>query len=132
MTIRIVTNGKKVSTRKLIEEYYESLNRKNGKWQELYTEDATFSDASQTLNANGRVAVIQSFIPFLKGVETVQVKQLIVEEDAACAIVGYAYINPKGNRMSQDVAEVWKVKGGKLARLTIYFDLHAYRSFMRG
>ncbi len=40
------------------------------------------------------------------------------------------YINQKGNRISQDVAEVWRVKKEKLARLTIYFDLTAYRIFM--
>ena len=34
--------------------------------------------------------------------------------------------------MSQDVAEVWQVKDGKLTKLTIYFDLTAYRSFIRG
>ena len=120
-----------MSTEELIEEYYNSLNQNNGKWQELYSEDAVFSDASQTLNANGKASVIQSFIPFLKGVEKAQVKQMIVEGDAACAIVGYVYISPKGNKMSQDVAEVWDVSGGKLGRLTIYFDLTAYRNFMR-
>jgi hypothetical protein len=34
--------------------------------------------------------------------------------------------------MQQDVAEVWRVSEGKLARLTLYFDLTAYRAFMRG
>jgi hypothetical protein len=42
------------------------------------------------------------------------------------------YINPKGETMSQDVAEIWTVAGNKLGKLTIYFDLTAYRNFMRG
>ncbi len=121
-----------MSTKDLVQSYYASLNQKNTKWQELYSQDVVFSDASQTLNAKGKAAVIQSFIPFLKGVEGVKVKQMIIEGGDVCAVVGYDYINPKGGKMSQDVAEVGEVKGGKLAKLTIYFDLTAYRNFMRG
>jgi ketosteroid isomerase-like protein len=97
----------------------------------LYSEDAVFSDASKTLNAVGKAAVIQSFVPFLKGVAEVRAKQMIAEGEDVCVIVGYEYINPKGNKMRQDVAEVWKVRGEKLAKLTIFFDLMAYRAFMR-
>jgi len=121
-----------MSTRDLVQGYYDSLGRKDDKWQELYSDDAVFSDASQTLNAKGKVAVIRSFVPFLEGVAAVKVRQMIVEGENACAIVGYDYANPKGQKMSQDVAEVWKVKDGKLTKLTIYFDLIAYRNFMRG
>ena len=123
---------KSMSARDLVQSYYDSLNRKDGKWQELYSDDAVFSDASQTLHAKGKAAVIQSFIPFLKGVEGAKVRQMIIEGGDVCAVVGYNYVNPKGGKMSQDVAEVWEVKGGKLAKLTIYFDLIAYRNFMRG
>ncbi len=119
-----------MSTRDLIQSYYDSINRKDEKWRELYNEDAVFADASQTLNAKGKDAVIQSFTPFLKGVERAQVKQMIVEGDKACAIVSYDYINPKGKKMNQDVAEVWRVKNEKLSQLIIYFDLIAYRNFM--
>ena len=121
-----------MSTRDLVQSYYDSLGRKDDKWQELYSKDAVFSDASQALNAKGKVAVIQSFIPFLKGVEGLRVRRMIAEGGNACAIVSYDYVNPKGGKMSQDVAEVWQVKDGKLTKLTIYFDLTAYRSFIRG
>jgi ketosteroid isomerase-like protein len=121
-----------MATRDLVQSYYGSLSQKNDTWQNLYANDAVFSDASQTLNAKGKAAVIQSFIPFLKGVEGVKVKQMIVEGEKACAVVAYDYVNPKGQKMQQDVAEVWETKDAKLAKLTIYFDLTAYRNFMRG
>jgi ketosteroid isomerase-like protein len=57
---------------------------------------------------------------------------MIVDGEKACAVVGYNYVNPKGQKMQQDVAEIWETKGGKLTKLTIYFDLIAYRNFMRG
>ncbi len=121
-----------MSSKEIIQRYYASLNEKDDRWQDLYASEAEFSDPSLTLNAKGKPAVIQSFVTFLRGVESVKVKQMIVEGENACAIIGYEYINPNGKKMSQDVAEVWVVKNEKLAKLTIYFDLTAYRSFMRG
>lgn len=121
-----------MTTQELIQSYYDSLNRKDERWQELYSDNAVFSDASQTLNAKGKEAVIQSFTPFLKGVAGVRIKQLIVSGDTACAVVQYTYQNAKGERMDQAVAEVWETKDSTLTKLTIYFDLTAYRSFIRG
>lgn len=121
-----------MSTQEVIKSYYESQSRKNDQWKELWADDAVFSDASQTLLAKGREAVIQSFTPFLKGVAKLKISQMIVEDRKACCIISYTYVNPRGEEMNQDVAEVSEVKDGKLARLTIYFDLTAYRHFMRG
>lgn len=116
----------------LVQSYYTSLNQKNNRWQELYSEDAVFSDASQILVAKGKKEIVQSFTTFLKGMESVKIKYMIVEGESACAIASYVYSNQKGEKMNQDVAEVWEVKDGKLATLTIYFDLTAYRNFMGG
>jgi len=121
-----------MSTADLVQSYYESLGRKDDRWQAMYTEDAAFGDPSGALAAEGKAAVIQSFVPFLKSVEEVKVRQIITQDGRACAIAAYVYVNPKGERLAQDVAEVWDVRDGKLARLTIYFDLTAYRKFMRG
>ena len=119
-----------LNTKDIVQSYYKSLEEKNDVWKDLYSEDAIFSDAAQILLAEGKESVIQSFIPFLKGVVEVKIKQLIVEDENACAIISYDYVNPKGERMSQDVSEIWEVKNNKLTKLTIYFDLTAYRNFM--
>lgn len=119
-----------LETRDILQSYYDSLDNKDDKWKELYSEDASFSDASQTLSAEGVIAVIQSLTPFLKGVDSLKVKQMIVEGERACVVVDYVYINSKGNKMNQDVAEVWELKNGKLSKLILYFDLTAYRNFM--
>ena len=121
-----------LTTKELIQSYYDSLIRKDSQWQDLYSDDAVFSDASRTLLAEGKQAVIQSFTPFLKGVAGLKVSQAIVEDEHACFLISYFYINSKKEQMKQDVAEMWEVRGGKLARLTIYFDLTAYRLFMQG
>lgn len=116
--------------KELLQQYYTSLSQKNDEWQDFYAENAVFSDASHKLKAEGKAAVIHSFIPFLKGVEHISIKQLIAEGEYCCAVVTYYYINPKGEKMNQDVSEVWKVVNNKLAKLSLYFDLTAYRDFM--
>lgn len=128
----ITRKGGFMTPNDLIQKYYDSLNRKDTIWQELWADDALFSDASQALNAKGKAAIIQSFTPFLMGVTHVTIKQLIMDENAACVIVHYEYKNPKGEIMGQDVAEVWKIKNDKLSKLTLYFDLTAYRNFIKG
>ncbi len=116
----------------VVRSYYDSQNKKDDRWKELWAEDAVFCDASRTLLANGRAAVIQSFTPFLKGVAALKISHTIVEGEQICAIVSYTYVNPKSAAMNQDVAEVWQVRGSQLASLTLYFDLTAYRRFMQG
>lgn len=121
-----------MSTLDVIKSYYDSQNRKDDRWKELWAEDAVFCDASQTLQAKGRAAVLQSFTPFLKGVRELRISHTITEGEQVCAIISYTYVNSKSEVMNQDVAEVWQVRGGKLASLTLYFDLTAYRRFMQG
>ncbi len=121
-----------MSTQNVIENFYKSVRSKDDKWKELWSNDAVFSDASQTLHAVGKEAVIQSFTPFLKGVAGLKVSEIIAEGEKACFIISYTYVNSKKENLNQDVAEVWEVRDGKLVKLTIYFDLTVYRSFMRG
>lgn len=57
-------------------------------------------------------------------------QQLIVEGNDACAVVSYDYLSPAGARLHQDDAEIWKIVDGKIAALTIYFDITEFRTFM--
>jgi ketosteroid isomerase-like protein len=45
-------------------------------------------------------------------------------------VVSYDYISPKGNKLHQDDAEVWKITDGMIELLTIYFDITEFRNFM--
>ncbi len=119
-----------MTIREVIQNFYDSLAQKNDAWQKNLAEDVIFSDASNRLHAEGRDAFIKSFIPFLRSVEKVQVKQWIVEDGNACAVVSYDYVSPRGNRLHQDDAEVWKIADGKIESLTIFFDITEFRNFM--
>ncbi len=116
--------------REIVQSFYDSLARKDNVWQEHLSENVVFSDASKKLYAEGKNAFIQSFNSFLRAVEKVQPKQLIVEGANACAVVSYDYVSPKGEKLHQDDAEVWKVVDGEIEALTIYFDITEFRNFM--
>ncbi len=119
------------ATQQVIDKFYQSVINKDTGWKDLWADDVVFRDASGALHAEGKSAVNESFVPFLKGVASLQVRQRIVQGSQACYVVSYTYVNPKGENMHQDDAEVWEVRNGKLANLTIYFDLTEFRNFMR-
>ncbi len=119
-----------MTVKEILQNFYESLAKKSSDWQKNLSEDVVFSDASQRLHAEGKDAFIQSFTGFLRSVETVRVKQFIIEGTHACAVVSYDYVSPKGNKLHQDDAEVWKIVDGKIEALTIYFDITEFRTFM--
>jgi len=82
------------------------------------------------IHEEGKEAVTKSFDRFLQAVQAVRVKHMIVENEDACAIVSYNFVSPQGNKLTLDVAEIWKDKDGKLGSLTIYFDIAEFRKFM--
>jgi ketosteroid isomerase-like protein len=119
-----------METAGVVQRFYDGIARKDAGWHDLLSDDVTFSDASGKLQAHGRDAFIQSFTSFLRAVEKVQVMQLIVEGENAAAVVSYDYVNPRGEKLHQDDAEVWTVRNGAIGSLTIYFDITEFRGFM--
>jgi len=67
---------------------------------------------------------------FFKMVRNLKVKEMIVESEMACTVVSYDLMSPRGKNFSSDVAEIWKIKDGKLASLAIYFDTAAFQKAM--
>jgi ketosteroid isomerase-like protein len=119
-----------MTTPDIIRHFYDSLADKTDGWQRDLAADVVFADASKRLHAEGRAAFIQSFSGFLRAVERVEVRQLIVDGNDAAAVVRYDYVSPTGAKLRQDDAEIWKIVDGKVTALTIYFDITEFRSFM--
>ncbi len=119
-----------MAIQEIVTAFYSSLAAKNDDWQKNLADDVVFRDASDRLHAEGKAAFIQSFTPFLRSVEKVWLKQLIVQDNDAAAVVSYDYVSPSGAKLHQDDAEIWKVADGKIKALTIYFDITEFRSFM--
>ena len=119
-----------MTPKELVEQFYDYLVQKNDAWSTLFSENITFADAGMNINQAGKEGVVNSFNQFLRSVEDIRVRQIIVENENVCAIVRYDYVNSERDKLTQDVAEIWLVKEGKLESLTIYFDITAYRTFI--
>ena len=119
-----------MATADIIRNFYGSLAQKTDAWQRDLAANVVFADASKRLCAEGRDAFIQSFTGFLRAVERVQLQQLLVDGADAAAVVSYDYVSPTGAKLHQGDAEIWKLVDGKIAALTIYFDITEFRTFM--
>ena|ERR1700722_5404254 len=119
-----------MTPKELVEQFYDYLVQKNEAWSTLFSENMTFADAGMNINQAGKQNVINSFNQFLRSVEDIRVRQVIADNENVCAIVRYDYINSERDKLTQDVAEIWQVKEGKLNSLIIYFDITVFRQFM--
>lgn len=113
-------------TKELLDMYYKAISAK-GRLGQLLSEDFSFSGALAEAGA-GLDAFEENL--FFKYVKSLEVKTMIVEGEQACAVVGYHLESPKGDILSLDAAEIWRMKDGKLLSLSIYFDTAAYQKFM--
>jgi ketosteroid isomerase-like protein len=118
-------NASKV-TKEILEKYYEGLSKK-GDWHSMLAGDILLP-GTIAKQSRGKDLFVNN--NFFKMVKSLKLKEMIVENDAACAIVGYDLMSPKGNSFQSDVAEIWKVKDEKLESLAIYFDTAAFQKAM--
>lgn len=112
-----------METKTLLETYYKGFADKKG-WENTLSEDFKFvgGDMTNTTPTIGKQAYIEVIKRFSKLFKSMRVKEIIVEDDSACVIGNYDYEFPGGKKINGNVAEIWKVKDGKLGSLTIFFD----------
>ena len=114
------------STKQLLKKYYDALSKK-AEWQSLLSDNFLLTGVVEK-ETRGREAYQN--LGFWKLVKSLRVKELIVEDESAFALVNYELVSPKGSPFSSDVAEFWKVKDGKLDSIAIYFDSAAFNNFL--
>ena len=115
------------TTREIIEQYYNEINRK-GDWQSLISDDITFTSTGQITHTKN--AYVEATSRFLQVVKHLKINEFIVEENKACITVEYSLQSPSGNTASCEVAEVLMVNDNKIYSSCIFFDTAAFRSFM--
>ena len=117
-----------MTTKELLETYYKGFARKEG-WDSVLSDDFKFigGDMTKTSPIVGKEAYIEVIKRFSRVFVTMRVKEMIVDDDKACVIGNYDYVFPNGQKINGDVAELWKVKNGKLDSLTIFFDTLTFK-----
>ena len=109
-------------TRDIIESYFEELKRR-GSWERFLADDLTFTSFTTPMKeVKGKTAYLESTRRFFSMVQSVEMRDLIVEGAKACALTRYQLQAPTGTRFQSDVAELFTIANGKIAAFAIYFD----------
>lgn len=117
------TNGRiDMTTRETIQGYFASLKQKRN-WEAFLSDEMSFTSfVSPIKQVTGKGAYLEATKRFFSMVTAVEVKDLIMDGDRACALTQYELQPRGGPAFHSHVAEVFKVRDGKIASLGIYFD----------
>jgi ketosteroid isomerase-like protein len=111
-----------VTTKDTIQGYFNRLKQKES-WEAFLSNDLIFTNfASPIKQVTGKEAYLESTKRFFSMVNSVEVKNLIIEGEKACALTCYELQPPRGKAFRSDVAEIFTVKNGKIDSFAIYFD----------
>jgi len=119
-----------MTTKELLDLYYTGFAKKQG-WETVIADDFEFTggDMTRTSPVVGKQSYIAIIERFGKLFTNMQVKESFYSEDGAFVLANYDYVFPGGKKINGNVAELWKVKDGKLSALTIFFDTENFRLF---
>ena len=120
-----------METKELLEAYYNGLNQKHG-WDSVIADDFQFigGDMTKQEPVVGKQAYIEILNRFGRLFNSMRIKEMIINGDRAFVRANYDYVFPNGKAISGDVAELWKVKNGKLDELTIFFDTLSFQKLL--
>ena len=114
-------------TRDVVQTYFDQL--KNGEpWSQHFADDVTFTSfTNPARSVTGKQPFLQAAQGFYGMIAGMEVRELMVDGDHACALTRYQLRPPNGSPVfSSDVAEIFTVKGEKIASFGIYFDPTPY------
>jgi ketosteroid isomerase-like protein len=110
-----------MATRETVQAYFQHL-RQRGDWTSLLAEDMTFiSFTSPNKRVTGKGAYLEATKRFYASIQSVELRDLLVDGDRACALTHYILRGPGGD-FESDVAEVFEIHDGQISSFDIYFD----------
>jgi hypothetical protein len=117
-----------MTTRETIESYFAALRAGDG-WQDHLSDQMVFTSlTAPTRHLAGRDAYLSSTKGFYNMIEQVEVRDLIIEGNKACALTRYRLQPPAGGPFTSDVAEFFTVTGDRIDSFSICFDTAPYPS----
>jgi len=122
-----ITRESNVLITDTVQGYFDAINK--GGWESYIAEDTTFRPFNNR-EVLGKTAYVAATKRFLQVAKSVELKQLIVDGNTAVAISRYKLHAPTGNQSVCDVAEILRVKDGKIDQSTIFFDTTAFNNFI--
>lgn len=120
--LNLLERRQTMTTRETIQEYFTTLEQKAA-WPAFLADDMVFTSfTSPVRQVNGKAAYIEATSRFFSMITGVELRQLVVDGQRACAQTRYQLQPPAGPAFSSDVAELFEVRDGRIASLDIYFD----------
>src|SRR5262245_29243123 len=111
-----------MTTENTIQGYFNSLKEHKG-WESFLADDIVFTSfTSPVKQITGKSAYLEATKRFYSSIVSMEVRDVIVAGEKACALTQYELQRPGGASFTSDVAEVFKVKDGKINSFAIYFD----------
>jgi ketosteroid isomerase-like protein len=116
-----------MTTRATIDGYFERLQQRAG-WDAYLADDLVFTIlTSPTKSLSGKQSYLQSTRNFYGSIKRVEVRELIVDGERACAFTHYLLQPANGApAFESDVAELFTVRDGQIGSFTICFDTAPY------
>lgn len=115
-----------MNTKQLVQLYFQKVHDKSD-WSSLIADDMRFVNLST--ETHGKEAYIIAATRFFQMAENVEVKNLVVEGDTACAWVHYFLRHKNGKTYDCLVSELLEVKNDKITSSCLQFDSLALKAF---
>jgi limonene-1,2-epoxide hydrolase len=111
-----------MSAKALVEQYFNTL-KSAGDFAHYFSESIAFTSfTSPVRKISGREEVVKATQRFYSSVQSFELRNLLAEHDAVCALTRYQLRAPSGAIFSSDVAEIFEVRAGEIDAFSIYFD----------
>lgn len=111
-----------MTTENTIQGYFASL-KESKDWELLFADDLVFTSfTSPVRRITGKGAFLDGTRRFYSSIVSAEVRELLCDADKACALTHYELRGPDGNAFTSDVAEIFKIRNGKIVSFDIYFD----------
>lgn len=116
-----------MTTRATIEAYFDSVRQRDG-WDRYLADDMVFTSlTSPTKTLTGKASYLDATRRFYASIAEVDVRDLVVDGNRACALTRYTIQPPSGlPGFESHVAEHFTVHDGRIAGFTICFDTAPY------
>ena len=111
-----------MTTRDTIQSYFNSLKQKTN-WDSFLSDELRFTSfTSPAKRVSGRAAYLEATKRFYSMITALEVRDLLVDDQKACALTRYEFQPPGAAAFRSDVAEVFEVRDGKIISFEIFFD----------
>jgi SnoaL-like domain len=116
-----------MTTKETVENYLTSLRAKQPR-DSFLADDMVFTSFTSPLGRiEGKAPFLQGTRGFYSMIKSLEIRQLIVDGNQACALTRYELQPPNGAEpFISDVAEHFSVKADKITVFSIYFDTQPY------